>query len=137
MAQPDLQGTARDSLGSFEDGERDVISGPTTLFGRCTRVERQPPGACFRRSNGQLVEVSLSEDLAREIAQHLHEDMRLEGNAVWSLDTWQITTFVASRVLPYRPVPPSQAFESLADAAGDALNGMDAAAYVRDLRADA
>jgi hypothetical protein len=111
------------------------LKGTSTVHGRCLRVGGSTkPRAEIRLSNGELLNVDLSEALAKELAPQLYEEVALEGTATWNPDTWEIESFRVTEVLPYRKTDPALAFRELAEAAGGRWDEVDPVEYVRSLR---
>jgi hypothetical protein len=111
------------------------LKGTSTIHGRCLRVGGSTkPRAEIRLDSGELLNVDLSETLAKELAPQLYEEVALEGTATWDPDTWKIEHFRVSDVLPYRKTDPALAFRELAEAAGGRWDGVDPLDYVRTLR---
>jgi hypothetical protein len=114
------------------------LEGTTTLHARCLRVGGVQPRAELRvASRPSLLHADLSEELARELATKLYEEVTLEGRATWDADTWEIEAFRVLRVTSYRRTDPVLAFKELAEAAEGRWDDADAVEYVRSLRADA
>jgi hypothetical protein len=117
--------------------EPKLIKGPTVLYGRCMRVGGATrPRAEIRLHDERLLNADLTEDVAKELAQRLYEEVGLEGVAGWNTTTWKVESFRIQAVTPYRKTPILEAFASLAKAAGGALDDVDAAAYVAALRSE-
>lgn len=111
------------------------LKGTSTIHGRCLRVGGSTrPRAEIRLAGGELLNVDLSEALAKELAPQLYEEVALEGTATWDPDTWRIEHFRVSDVLPYHKTDPALAFRELAEAAGGRWDGVDPVEYVRSLR---
>jgi hypothetical protein len=111
------------------------LRGTSTVHGRCLRVGGSTkPRAEIRLSSGELLNIDLSEALAKDLAPQLYEEVALEGTATWDPDTWKIVSFRVNEVLPYRKVDPALAFRELSEAAAGRWDEVDPIAYVRRLR---
>ena len=111
-----------------------VIRGTTTLYGRCLRVGgAEKPKAEVRVGAGDLIHIDVSEELARELARSLYEEVGLEGEATWSLD-WKLQSFDLVRITNYRSTNPLDAFEKLSGEAGSQWEDIDAEEFVRNVR---
>jgi hypothetical protein len=111
------------------------LRGTSTVHGRCLRVGGSTkPRAEIRLSSGGLLNVDLSEELAKELAPQLYEEVALEGTATWDPDTWKIESFRVNEVLPYRKTDPALAFRELSEAAAGRWDEVDPVSYVRGLR---
>lgn len=115
-----------------------AIQGTTAIHGRCLRVggATEPKAEIRLSATEKLLNVALSEELAKEVAKRLYEEVVLEGTATWSTETWEIESFRVSRVTDYRKTDPDLAFKELAEAAEGKWEGVDALDYVRGLRRD-
>jgi hypothetical protein len=114
------------------------IQGTTTVYGRCLRVggATQPKAEIRLAATGKLLNVDLSEEVAKELAPRLYDDVVLEGHAIWNAESWEIEVFRVSRITEFRRTDPDLAFKELAEAARGRWEGVEAAKYVHTLRAD-
>ena len=110
------------------------LRGTTTLFGRCIRVGGVRPRAEISLQGGGTLFIDVSEQLARQLAQRLYEQVSLDGEASWDAETWSIQSFRATAVTDFRAVSLASAFHELTVAASDAWNGVDVDAYVAERR---
>ena len=110
------------------------ISGTTSVYGRCIRVGGVKPKAEIRLEQGGVLYIEVSEEMARELAMSLYEEVCLEGEATWCTDDWRVERFKATKVTAYRKTEPLTAFTQLAEAAGGRWDGVDVNEYVRELR---
>jgi hypothetical protein len=119
------------------DPDADVMRGATTIYGRCMRVGGEKPVLRVKLAQTQeTISVEVSEELAKELGQHLYEDVAIEGEAIWRVSDWKIEAFRARRVLSYQPAPAAHAFEELATASNGRWDEIDAGEYVRRLRSE-
>lgn len=114
------------------------VRGTTTLHGECLRVGGATgPKAEIRLSTtDRILNVELSQELAKELAPRLYEDVALVGQATWNTETWEITHFRVSEITDYRMTDPAEAFQELARAAEGHWDDVDAVSYVHGLRDD-
>jgi len=118
--------------------KRRPLEGTTTLFARCVRVGgREPRAELLLLTSTRLLNIAVSQELARELARFLYDEVVLEGSASWDADTLAIESFVLHRVGSYRKAPLELAFQELKKIANGELDGLDALALVRELRGDA
>jgi hypothetical protein len=104
-----------------------TTSGTTTLLARCLRVGgATQPTAELRLIQGSLLNIKVSEEMARELGRHLYDEIVLTGIATWRTDTWTIIDFKIKSISKFDRVAPAVAFRELAEAAGDALDHVDA-----------
>lgn len=111
-----------------------AISGTTIMYGTCIRVGGVKPKAEIRLAGGGMLYIEVSEDIARQLAISLYEEVCLEGEATWSTKDWSIEGFRATGVMAYRRTDAETAFRLLAEAAGSRWDDVDAEEYVRNLR---
>ena len=113
------------------------ISGTTTLLGTCFRVGGREPRALIQpASGGRTISAKVSQEVAKQLATHLYEEVLLEGSAIWRSDTWEVKDFRVSQVVSYQGQDLGQAFKRLAEAAGGRWDDTDAAEYVTGLRSE-
>lgn len=114
------------------------VQGTTTVHGRCLRVGGavQPKAEIRLSTTAKILNVDLSEEMAKELAARLYEEVVLEGSVTWNMDSWEIERFRVSRITAYRKTDPDLGFKELAEAAEGRWEGVDAVEYVRALRSD-
>lgn len=112
------------------------VKGTTTVYGQCLRVGGVHPKAELRLPSGKLMHVDLSEQVAKELATRLYEEVALEGAATWDTATWEILEFRVSQVTAFQKTDPVLAFKELAEAAHGAWDTVDAVDFVHGLRRD-
>ena len=138
----ELSGEDLDITASIEPGQiieppsRPVnIVGSTSILGRCLRVGGVEPKAEIRViKDSKLLHVAISEDIAKELAKRLYEEVILEGKATWNAVTWEIEDFKVMSIQPYSKRLPSEAFNQLAEIAKGHWDDIDAVRYVEKLR---
>jgi hypothetical protein len=112
-------------------------TGTTVVFGRCVRVGGAgAPRAEIRLPEGNLLYIDVSEEMAKELARRLYDEVCIEGRATWRTTDWTLLDFKAAHVTDYRPTGLVEAFEQLARAAGGRWNNVRADEYVRELRSE-
>ena len=117
--------------------DNNKLMGATTIFGRCFRVGGETkPKAGIRLFNGGTLYIDVSEQMARELARSLYEEVGIEGTATWQTDNWEIEDFKAIRITDYHSTDPKTAFEKLAEVSKGCWDGVDAEEFVRSLRAE-
>ncbi len=106
------------------------VSGETDLYGRLLRVGGVEPRAAIELDTGQRLAIDLANfEMAQKVAPLLYRDIGLRGTAQWMADTWEITSFRASDLLPYRGGDVVEGFVALRRIAGpswDAVEDVDA-----------
>lgn len=110
------------------------IEGTTTIYGRCIRVGGIKPKAEIRLYQGDVLYIIVSEQMAKELARSLYEEVCIEGRAKWNTEDWNIEEFEGKRITKFRATDSVTAFKKLTDAAKDKWDGVDAIEYVRALR---
>jgi len=110
------------------------IEGTTTIYGRCIRVGGIKPKSEIRLYQGDVLYIIVSEQMAKELARSLYEEVCIEGRAKWNTEDWNIEEFEGKRITKFRATDAVTAFKKLTDAAKDKWDGVDAIEYVRALR---
>jgi hypothetical protein len=112
--------------------------GTTTIFGECVMVGgASDTRARIRlRATGQLLSIDMTEELCKELAPRLYEDVAIEGEAFWRQRDRQIVAFRATRIADYRPGSLDEGFREMAGAAHGRWDDVDAEEYVRLLRGE-
>ncbi len=110
------------------------VEGTTTIYGRCIRVGGIKPRAEIRLYAGETLFIDLSEQIAKELAKSLYEEVCIEGIAKWNTEDWTIKEFQGMRVTVFKATDPITAFKNLANAARGRWDGVDAMEYVEGLR---
>ncbi len=112
------------------------VEGTTTIYGRCIRVGGIKPKAEIRLYQGDVLYITVSEAMAKELARSLYEDVCIEGRARWNTEDWTIAEFEGRRISEFRATDPVTAFQKLGAAAGGRWDGIDAIGYVKSLRSE-
>ncbi len=110
--------------------------GTTTIYGRCIRVGGLKPKAEIRLFQGKALFIALSEQMAKELAKSLYEEVCIEGIAKWDTEDWTIKEFQGMRVTKFIATDLVTAFKNLAAAAKGKWDGVDAMEYVKALRTE-
>lgn len=117
--------------------ELKTIRGTTTLYGLCVRAggERKKSAQLRLLGEASLRTVQLaSTDLATRLGKRLYDKVGLSGDAEWNAYSWELESFKATKLLPFRDVGVAAAVESVKDVAAGTLDELDALDYVRSLR---
>ncbi|MCX5638244.1 MAG: hypothetical protein NTX52_11220 [Planctomycetota bacterium] len=114
------------------------IEGTTSIYGRCIRVGGVRPKAEIQPYlyQGEILYITVSEAMAKELAKSLYEDVCIEGKAKWNTEDWTIAEFEGRRISEFRATDPVTAFQKLGEAAGGRWDGIDAIGYVKALRSE-
>jgi len=112
------------------------IEGTTTIYGRCIRVGGIKPKAEIQLYQGGTLFIDVSEQIAKELARSLYEHVCIEGKARWNPDDWSFDKFEGLRVSEFKATDTLTAFHALAKAASGRWDGVDAVAYIKDLRSE-
>jgi hypothetical protein len=116
-----------------------AVSGRTTMYGKLDRVggENWPSAVLIHPVMGKITVRLANSDLAKELGDKLFKMIGLEGEARWDSDEWELEEFRADAIVAVYPrVGITEAFEALAQAAGDTWDTVDPEEYVRELRSD-
>ncbi len=113
-----------------------LVEGTTSIYGRCIRVGGIKPKAEIRLYHGGSLFIDVSEELAKELARSLYEEVCIEGTAKWNTEDWTIEEFKGKYISIFRPTDAASAFAELAKLAKGRWDGLDALDYVRTLRAE-
>jgi len=112
------------------------VHGTTTLIGQLLRVGGADPKAEIRDEFGELHFIKVDAETAKLLALRLYQDISVEGNAIWSTDTWKIDSFKATEVNDYHAIDPVSAFEELTRRVQGAWDGVDVEAYFKAERSE-
>lgn len=116
---------------------RHAARGTTTVYGVVREVTGGPrPDALLALHGGALLRVTLGPGLEAPLRSRMLRAVGLEGEAAWDPQTWDVLGFHAAALLPYEECSAEEAFAELRRAAAGAWDGVDAAEFVRRLRAD-
>jgi hypothetical protein len=114
-----------------------ILKSETTLYGKLERVGGATPRARIRLLNGHVISCSLTADLAKKIAPHLYEVIGIEGAAHYDMASWNVVSFDATGILPYRETSISDALLSLHSASPSAWQDVqDVPAVIRIARGE-
>ena len=112
------------------------LHGMTTIYGQCVRVGGETPTASIRLLNGKLIAAKIDTKKAIDLAMHLYSEVALEGEATWDASGSEMIGFKAEKILEYKACDLEEAFRKLYEAGGSIWDGVDAVAYVQELRAE-
>jgi hypothetical protein len=82
------------------------------------------------------VSVQVTPTMPKGLAERLYENIGIECEASWVRDGWTMTSLKAIRVLPYQQANLLDAFRELAAASAGRWDGVDASAYLKELRSE-
>jgi hypothetical protein len=94
------------------------------------------PKAEIQLYQGEILYITVSEEIAKEIAKSLYEGVCIEGRARWNTEDWTIAEFEGWRISKFKATDPATAFRELEVAAGGRWDGIDAIGYVKALRSE-
>lgn len=99
----------------------------TTIFGTITRVGGVDPKVMLLTTWGQLISCKVEMPMAKQLAQHLYEDVTLEGDAVWRSEDLHVdlAEFTARRIVAYRDRSLSETIQSLRERFGDRYDAIE------------
>lgn len=109
----------------------------TTTYGVLTAVGGADPtkwGHLQPIDGAELVHLKFDEQMAKQLADRLFEEVGLEGIATWDTASWSIVSFQVERLLPYRATDARTAFDELREAVGDAFDDVDPLEYQHRIR---
>jgi hypothetical protein len=105
------------------------------LIGEVKRVGGVEPKVTFQTIQGQTLYCTVTEELAKELAHHLYQEVKVRGAARWNSYTFSIEEFFITALLTYQPTPPAQAFQRLRESYGHYFDEIsDANTWVHQLR---
>ncbi len=110
--------------------EKLEIHGDTRIYGRVLRVGGDKPAVRLDLGHAKFT-VTVSEPMAQEIANRLYREIALEGDAVWNADTGELTKFVATRVIPFDPLPADELVTQFHARFGSAFDDVDIDEFIR------
>lgn len=107
----------------------------TTIYGVASSVSESDAAAKVQHQRGyEIAVVNISPEHLAIMRDNPEARLRLEGVAVWDTDTYAIHEFRPTSCQVVPPSDPWRLFEELARVTGHAWAGVDARAWVRDLR---
>lgn len=115
---------------------REEICGTTTFYGTCLRVggAKEPKAEIRPLRGGRAVNVSLTEDMAKQLGRRLYEQVAVSGEATWRVRTWEVLDFRVTRMLPYNPTGAVEGFARLRKISAGCWDGVSAMKYVLQQR---
>jgi hypothetical protein len=101
------------------------LSGETTIYGEITRVGGAEPKIQFKTLDSQIVYCSTNKTIAKKAGAKLYTKVGLHGTAEWNSETFEIEEFHVIDISDYEQIPPSEAFEELANLIGDSFDNIE------------
>jgi hypothetical protein len=113
-----------------------LVTGATTLLGRCLRVggATSPKAEVRTARGGRLLHLEVSEALAKQLGKRLYEEVLLSGTATWEAPDWRLKSFKVSAVHELDPQRPGETFRELRERSSDAWDEVDALEFVASQR---
>ena len=102
-----------------------TVTGKTIIYGQILRIGGAEPKVAVRTLDNDLLYCTLSESLARLLANSLYETVGLAGSATWELKSYRILEFNAEEIIPYHHGDLLSAFASLRKAVDGAFDDID------------
>lgn len=116
-----------------------VIRGATTILATLTKIGGEECRAYLKPiPRGRLITARINRKMAKELGDRLFEDVALEGIASWTLDGDEIVDFEVTGITGHQPssMTLEEMFAKGRELTGGAWDAVDAAGYVRGLRAE-
>ena len=97
-----------------------TFTGQTTIFGVLERIGGASVVSAHVRQHGmeKIINVTLTRDMATQMAQYLYKDVRIDGEAVWDAESLEIVTFTARGFETFNPIPIKDTLIKLAQLTG-------------------
>jgi hypothetical protein len=90
-----------------------TLFGETELYGEVKRVGGVEPKVELKTLQGETLYCETTEEIAKELGNHLYEQVKVYGAAQWNSETLEIIEFEIHRVVQYQPTSPAQAFREI------------------------
>lgn len=110
------------------------LTGFTTVYGTVQRVGGDEPRVRLQMFTGESVYCTTTVDMAKEIGDHLYEDVGLEGTATWDYESLKIEEFKVDRLLPYGSTSAALAFRELRSEFSEIFDSIDPDEFVAEIR---
>lgn len=116
------------------------VEGSTSQVAFVIRVgAEKDPTAAVRLANGEIITAHIAtQELSRQLAEHLYNWVELRGEAHWAGDDWKLAKFDVTSIGPYfeKQSDPIKSLNDLAVASGGFWDTVDPTQYIRDLRSN-
>lgn len=112
-----------------------LVTGDSRIYGRCVGVAGERiPHADIKLIEGHTIRISVTQDLAIQLAKNLYEEVCIEGEAIWKVPGWKIVKFTAASVSTHPRIDPAKAMEILRGSSSRYLKEINPETFVDDLR---
>lgn len=106
----------------------------TDIYGQCVEIGGRPPRLVLITQTGEKLRIRLSEEMAKQVAKHLYEEIGLRVVAPFEAERYRVVDLKATAILPYRKTPLKDAIRALQQAAGaDWAKIPDPDAFLREI----
>lgn len=102
-----------------------VITGETTIYGKVIDVGGENPNVHFKINNDYTVIIDVKEEIAKQLAPKLFEEVGLKGTAKWDAISYQVTEFKIIDIIEYEPKTLKKTFNDLRNSLGKYWDGVD------------
>lgn len=110
------------------------LSGETTIFGTCFEAGGDPAFVKVELDDGQKLRVPAPKAVAQSAAKRLYQPIGLTGQATWDSITYEMLTFNATALSPFKGGDPVASFRKLAELSAGRLDNVTAAQFVAEVR---
>jgi hypothetical protein len=115
--------------------EAETVKGHTTVYGTVERVGgKTKPKVHVRIGEGEKIIVEVGEERARDLAGHLYDDVYLEGEAVWLMESGKIESFELEKIIESDTGGLSEGLNKLSEVVGEDYDNVDPIEFTRRIR---
>lgn len=108
-----------------EVSELNTIKGETILYGKLQRVGGEVPRVVFKDHTGQNIYFEVTEDVAKQLAPKLYEEIALTGTARWDKKTFKVLDFKVSGITDLESRSLTKTFSEISSVIGKYWNEVD------------
>jgi hypothetical protein len=103
---------------SIEFPSTKFVHGETVIYGKILRVGGVEPKAFIQLEGQKSIAITITEELAKDLAKRLYDVVGFKGQAKWLIDDYSIQEFKLLDFIEYEPEPYVKTFEELSDLVG-------------------
>jgi hypothetical protein len=105
-------------LTNVEISDDYILKGETVIHGKIQRVGGDTPRVVFKEHTGKNIYFEVTEEIAKQLAPKLYEDVALHGVAKWDKKTYRVIDFKVSSIGELKDISLTDAFKQIQDIIG-------------------
>jgi len=103
----------------IEISDNYTIKGETIIYGKIERVGGAEPRIVFKDHSDNKIYFEVTEDVAKQLASKLYEEIALTGTATWNKKTYKVLDFKVNEITDLNKKSLTETFDEIQDIIGN------------------